>query len=103
MPGQHSPGRRFLHAREPARVTGIGGSAAEGDAEYEFTGLALFSPDAWRDLVRSAAAAPTASVPDLLHGLIGAGQIVHGLEVAAGWLEIHCFEDYQLACRLSAS
>jgi phosphoenolpyruvate phosphomutase len=98
----HPPGRRLLNGRDPARVTWIGSSHADGGADHEFTGLALFSPAAWRALFRDGAALPTASVPDLVQGLVDDGQPVHAIEVAAGWIEIHCFEDYQLACRLTA-
>ena len=40
--------------------------------------------------------------PYLLQIAIDSGQPVAALEVTSGWLEIHAFDDYQMACRLVA-
>lgn len=95
-------GRRFLHAREAARVTAIGADSAGPAADHEFTGLALFSPDAWHAMIANGAPDTMASLPDLIQLLVERGQPVRAIEVATGWIEIHSFEDYQLACRLTA-
>ncbi len=77
-------------------------------------GLALFSPDAWRlvrdqyETLRALPDAPVheatspakAALTDLLQTLIASGIRVDAVEVTSGWLEIHSFENYQLACRM---
>ena len=103
---------RGLRLRE---VRHIGKSLDESQADGEFVGLALFSPDAWRLVrdqyetllanapdrrVHEASSPATAALTDLLQTLIASGTRVDAMEVTSGWLEIHSFENYQLACRM---
>ena len=37
---------------------------------------------------------------DLLQEIINSGFSVYGMEANSGWLEIHSFEDYKLACSI---
>jgi phosphoenolpyruvate phosphomutase len=49
--------------------------------------------------------APTldkASLTDMLQELINRDHAVTCVQVSSGWMEIHSFEDYKLACRLVA-
>ena len=95
----------------------IGKHIPTSEAHGEFTGLALFSAKGWkllRDVYESAKAqyrsqrfqeAPTldkASLTDMLQELINRGHAVTCVQVSSGWMEIHSFEDYKLACRLVA-
>jgi phosphoenolpyruvate phosphomutase len=110
-------GRRILHGGVRSRVLKIGKNMSRSDAHGEFTGLALFSTEGWkllRETYESARAryrgerfheAPTlekASLTDMLQELIDRGHAVSCVQVSSGWMEIHSFEDYKLACRLVA-
>jgi phosphoenolpyruvate phosphomutase len=44
----------------------------------------------------------TASLTDLIQELIERGVEVSCVEVSSGWMEIHSYEDYKLACQLVA-
>ena len=95
----------------------IGKNISRSDAHGEFTGLALFSAEGWkllREVYESAEAqyrgksfheASTfekASLTDMLQELIDRTHAVSCVQVSSGWIEIHSFEDYKLACRLVA-
>jgi phosphoenolpyruvate phosphomutase len=110
-------GRRILHGGVRSRVLRIGKNILRSDAHGEFTGLAVFSTEGWkllRDVYESATAryrgerfheAATlekASLTDMLQELIDCGHAVTCVQVSSGWMEIHSFEDYKLACRLVA-
>jgi len=98
-------------------VLKIGKNIARSDAHGEYTGLALFSTEGWkllREVYQSVEAqsrgesfheAPSfekASLTDMLQELIDRGHAVSCVQVSSGWMEIHSFEDYKLACRLVA-
>lgn len=108
-------GRRFLSSGVLRQVQRVGKSLDARQADGEFVGLALFSPRAWSavreqyDVRRQSApdtplheaeAPAKAALTDLLQTLIDDGTRVDAMEVTSGWLEIHSFENYQLACRL---
>lgn len=110
-----APGRRFLRSGVSRSVRAIGKSLPAQCVDGEFAGIVLFAPAPWRALRDAYAArqreapdaplheAPSplrAAVTDLLQVLIDGGTRVVAMEVTSGWLEIHSFEDYQLACRL---
>jgi phosphoenolpyruvate phosphomutase len=111
-----TPGRRFLNGGPPRAVRVIG-KQPNAPADAEFAGIALFSSRRWRSareryerLTLSAPETPVhespsmreAALTDLLQLQIDDGEPVVALEITSGWLEIHSFEDYQLACRLVA-
>lgn len=109
-----APGRRFLAGGSLRVVNRVGTpSSPELRADAEFAGLVLFSPAGWQAAcawysahsaaqngARPAGAQPRTAVTELLQGLITSGREVAAIEVTSGWLEIHSFADYQLACRL---
>ncbi len=112
-----SRSRRALNVGGPHRVRRIGKSLPPDEADCEFTGLALFSAKAWRLLretflaaqangsgapFHEAASVQKASLTDLLQELIDRGHDVHCVETSSGWMEIHSFDDYRLACKLVA-
>lgn len=108
-------GRRLLSGESRRGVLEIGKSLADARVHGEFAGLVLLSAEAWPRLraqyeerCRVAPGAPLhessapsrAALTDLLQHLVDSGQRVVALEVTSGWLEIHSFDDYQVACRL---
>lgn len=102
-------GATFNDARQ------IGKSIPPDEADSEFSGLALFSVaglallrEVYEDLRQSdlggafheARSLATASLTDMIQELIDRDHRVACVEVTSGWMEIHSFEDYRLACRL---
>ncbi len=111
------PGRRFL-SNGAARPLKQIGKEISGRADGEFAGIALFASPAFREMrtrygalaerngsgsVHEAASARRAALTDLIQAAVDAGAEVSCMEVTSGWLELHSFEDYQLACRLFAT
>ena len=111
------PGRRFLTNGAVRRLKRIG-KRLPGKADGEFAGMALFGADAWKRMraryddllgrngdgqVHEAPNARRAALTDLVQDAVDDGGMVSCLEVTSGWMEIHSFEDYQLACRLFAT
>ncbi len=41
-----------------------------------------------------------AHLSDLLQEIINMGHKVSGIEVNSGWMEVHSFDDYKLACSM---
>ena len=89
----------------------IGKKLDIGRADYEFIGMAYFSPDGARALVDAYQNHPSASsggfheaqswerasITDILQEMVDRGFPVHGLETSRGWMEIHRPEDLQKA------
>ncbi len=109
------PTRRVLKGDARSRVVKIGKNIPRSEAHGEFTGLALFSAKGWKLFRRfydtaqalprgtrfhEAATLETASLTDMVQELIDQGHPVSCVQVSSGWMEIHSFEDYKLACRL---
>jgi len=97
------------------RVLGIGKGLAPDQADGEFTGLALFSPEAYAAFreaydrydraggngrFHESPSFAQASFTDMIQELIDEGRQVSCIEIGAGWMEIHSFDDYRLACSL---
>jgi len=107
-------GRRSLE-RTPGRVVKIGKKVPADQANCEFAGLALFDKSGFERLLNvyrevltkhgnkpfhEASSPVTASLTDMLQELINQGEEVVGVEVSSGWMEIHSFNDYKLACEI---
>lgn len=102
---------RFLPSDEPTQVTRIGQQVAEAEANAEFVGIAMLSPEGARKLVELYHAAEAragerfheapslakASFTDLLQDAIEKGIKVVAIETYKGWMEVDTFEDYQRA------
>ena len=110
--------RRSLDLRSASRAKQIGMQIPPQQATSEYAGLAVFSKkgfkllkDAYQQVVgqskaqqfHEATGVQTAALTDLLQELIDCGHQVHCLEVSSGWMEIHSFNDYKLACRIVAT
>ncbi len=107
------PARRRLHPGGIRELAAIGKEVDPSRADYEFVGIAYFSPEGarilrqvYRDCSRivdgffhEAPSFAMAGVTDLLQEIMDRGFTVHGLEVFKGWIEIHSPEDIQLAER----
>jgi phosphoenolpyruvate phosphomutase len=107
-------GRRSLRAVPLVEIARLGKNIEVEAADYEFIGMAYFSPRGAEALRRSfheclgragagtfheAASFGKASITDLLQELVERGVTVHGLEVHKGWLEVHNREDVAIAER----
>ena len=91
----------------------IGKDIGLGNADYEFIGLAYFSPrgvEVIRQIYQQAEADQSgvfhesvsfqkASITDIIQEMIDRGFSVHGLEVNQGWMEIHTPADVEVAER----
>lgn len=107
--------RRYLR-RGRQRINLIGMNIGRQEANGEYTGVALFSQkgfqllkERYQELLsqpkrpfHEAESLQTASLTDLIQELIERGVEVSCVEVSSGWMEIHSFEDYKLACQLVA-
>jgi phosphoenolpyruvate phosphomutase len=111
------PGRRFLTSGAARALKQIG-KEISGRTDGEFAGIALFASPAFRDMraryaalverngrgpEHDAVTGRRAALTDLIQADVDAGGDVSCMEVTSGWLELHSFEDYQLACRLFAT
>lgn len=107
--------RRSLRRAAP-RLKQIGMKIDRQAANGEYTGIALFSQKGFQTLktlyqallkepkrpFHEAESIQSASLTDLIQELIERGVEVSCVEISSGWLEIHSFEDYKLACQLVA-
>ncbi len=105
------PARRRLHPSGLKELTAIGKEVNPSQADYEFVGIAYFSPEGarilrqvYRDCERTvdgifheAPSFAMAGVTDLLQETMDRGFPVYGLEVFKGWIEIHGPGDVRLA------
>jgi phosphoenolpyruvate phosphomutase len=106
--------RRSLDLGRPAKVKRIGKTIDPEAANCEFAGLALFDRKGFELLAsiyeevcrkggspfHEAGAPEKASLTDMLQELIDRGEEVAAVEVSSGWMEIHSFDDYKLACEI---
>jgi len=98
------------------RVRRIGPRVDPADAHYEFPGLMTLSAkgcEILREVYDGAAAQyggrpfhgadrfERAGLVDLLQEVVNAGYEVACMERSSGWLEIHSFDDYRLACAMT--
>ena len=98
--------------RDPlVELVRIGKGIELDKADYEFIGMAYFSPEGARALCavydeclgrvkgpfHEAPSFQQAWVPDMLQELMSRGYPVYGLEVSKGWREIHTREDVDIA------
>lgn len=105
-------GYRYLPTTRTTTVSRIGRQIAAAEADGEFIGLAMFSPEGARRLratyqelragappyrVHEAESLETAAFTDMLQELIDREQEVAGVDIYKGWLEIDSFEDYRHA------
>ena len=109
--------RRMLCAETRNTVTKIGKNVKPDEAHCEFIGMGMFSErgfslfkqvyNAANSLPKNgpfheASAADKASLTDVIQEIIDQGHRIECIEVSAGWMEIHSFEDYKQACSLLA-
>ncbi len=112
-----SNGHRSLNNGSRHQVLRIGQNVRPEEADCEFVGLALFSAASFSllcedyeavlkrpqtEAFQEALSPRQASLTDILQELIDAGHEVIAIEVSSGWMEIHSFDDYRLACELVA-
>lgn len=105
-------GRRRVYGKRRFDVTRIRRADDAVGADAEFAGIALLSPkglalvrEAYADLCSgkdTSSEARQVSLPDILQLLVDAGHAVKALDLSSGWMEIHSFDDYRLACDLTA-
>ncbi len=102
---------RSLRPETLTDLVRIGKNIGVEQADYEFIGMAYFSPEGARKLrevyheslaanrgrFHEAESFKRAGITDMLQELIERGFVVQGLEVNKGWLEIHNAEDVQIA------
>ena len=117
------PTRRALDVHATSTIRQIGTRLDPSQAHCEFAGLALFSEKGYqlfRETYYSAVettcteprrsngdtpfhevpSARQASFTDVIQEIIDRGHKVACVEVSAGWMEIHSFDDYKQACAL---
>lgn len=108
---QFAPQLRSLRQEPISELVRIGKDIGIEQADFEFIGMAYFSPEGARALCEvyddCAAKAPApfhespsfeqASICDIIQELIDRGFQAHGLKVNKGWMEIHNHEDVQRA------
>ncbi|MFQ6618537.1 MAG: hypothetical protein ACE5QV_07600, partial [Fidelibacterota bacterium] len=106
--------RKITFDRENPIVQ-IGKEMTEDEADYEFIGMAMFSPggveifkkeyskliNQSRSSFHEAASFSKASFTDMIQHLIDSGITVSALEVHSGWMEIHTFENYKRASTIT--
>ncbi len=94
-------------------VAEISSKMDKPSADYEFVGIAYFSKKGFNKLCQeydaakkkyaakkfnSAESFQRASLADLLNEMAKNGCYIDTLEVRSGWIELHTFENYKLAC-----
>ncbi len=107
--------RRSLHSNELRRIEKIGQDLNPAKCQSEFPGIVLLSrkgvevvKNIYRTSLEKYSGKPFYSVDkfehalfsDLLQEIINSNFPVYGMEANSGWLEIHSFEDYKLACSI---
>lgn len=107
--------KRSLHSNELRRIEKIGADLNPAKCQSEFPGIVLLSrngvevvKDIYRTSLGKYSGKPFYSVDkfenalfsDLLQEIINSDFPVYGMEANSGWLEIHSFEDYKLACSI---
>ncbi len=107
--------KRSLHSNELRRIEKIGANLNPAKCQSEFPGIVLLSrkgvevvKNIYRTSLEKYSGKPFYSVDkfenalfsDLLQEIINSDFPVYGMEANSGWLEIHSFEDYKLACSI---
>jgi phosphoenolpyruvate phosphomutase len=107
--------RRALNIGAVNQVRRIGKNLPPDEANCEFAGLALFSTKGFALLrqvyeaesgssaggyFHEAKSKRSASLTDLVQELIDQGYEVDCVEVSSGWMEVHSFDNYRLACQM---
>ena len=107
--------KRSLHSNELRRIEKIGSDLDSAQCQSEFPGIAFLSKSGvetvtaiYNSSLRKYSGKPFCSVDkfenalfsDLLQEIINSDFPVYGMEANSGWLEIHSFEDYKMACSM---
>jgi len=107
--------KRSLHSNELRRIKKIGADLNPVECQSEFPGIVFLSRKGVEVVKKIYCASlgkysgkPFYSVDkfenalfsDLLQEIIKSDFSVYGMEANSGWLEIHSFEDYKLACSI---
>ena len=107
--------KRSLHSNELRRIEKIGSDLNPAQCQFEFPGIVFLSKKGvevvkkiYRTSLGKYSEKPFCSVDkfefalfsDLLQEIINSDFSVYGMEANSGWLEIHSFEDYKLACSI---
>lgn len=109
-------GTRVISPNRKNRILRIGKRLDHNEANYEFVGIAMFTPKGieilkkeYHDLKKGkdgrfheADSFSMLSFTDMIQGLIAKGYPVHSLEIYKGWTEIRSFDDYRNACSMLA-
>lgn len=105
--------KRSMHNDILSRVKKIGLDIPPQQAQYEFNGMMLLSKeglrifkDVYKQNQQRYSGKPfqgkqsfeRAYLSSFLQEIIDVGYPIYGMEVNAGWLEIHSLDDYKLAC-----
>ena len=107
--------KRSLHSNELRRIEKIGSDLDPAQCQSEFPGIAFLSKSGvetvtaiYNSSLRKYSGKPFCSVDkfenalfsDLLQEIINSDFPVYGMEANSGWLEIHSFENYKMACSM---
>jgi phosphoenolpyruvate phosphomutase len=107
--------KRSLHSNELRRIVKIGANLDPAKCQSEFPGIVFLSKKGV-EIVKNTYNSSLekyrkksfysvdkfefALFSDLLQEIINSDFPVYGMEANSGWLEIHSFEDYRLACTI---
>ena len=107
--------KRSLHSNELRRIEKTGSDLDPAQCQSGFPGIAFLSKNGVETVtaiynlsLRKYSGKPFCSVDkfenalfsDLLQEIINSDFPVYGMEANSGWLEIHSFEDYKMACSM---
>jgi phosphoenolpyruvate phosphomutase len=107
--------KRSLHSNELRRIVKIGANLEPAKCQSEFPGIVFLSKkgvEIVKNIYNSSLEKyreksfysvdkfEFALFSDLLQEIINSDFPVYGMEANSGWLEIHSFEDYKLACTI---
>ncbi len=107
--------KRSLHSNALRRIEKIGSDLNPTQCQFEFPGIVFLSrkgveimKNIYHSSLEKYREKPFYSVDkfefalfsDLLQEIINSDFPVYGMEANSGWLEIHSFEDYKLACTI---
>jgi phosphoenolpyruvate phosphomutase len=113
--GKTFKAKRSLHSNELRRIEKTGSDLDPAQCQSEFPGIVFLSKKGvevvkkiYRESLEKYSGKPFCSVDkfenalfsDLLQEIINSDFPVYGMEANSGWLEIHSFEDYKLACTI---
>ncbi len=105
-------------SKKSSPVAEISNKMAKARADYEFVGIALFSKQGFSNFIKeyeiakkkysqgkfgSASSFAKASFADLINEMVKKDYRIDTLEVRSGWIELHTFENYKLACAAQES